>query len=178
MLKSLIAALVLALSAAPAAAEVVVRTADSFILRYEMAAEIDPADIPGALENVGRWWDGAHTFSGDAANITIDLSPGGCWCERLADGTAFDHGRTVSMSEEQIVFDAPFGPLRGKAAKAVLTMTWPSPHGVRSQTWEMVVEGPGLGAMADAVDGGVGDGFQRWVRNLEPGEAPTTPSGP
>jgi hypothetical protein len=165
-----LAALALLASASSAAAEVVARTADSFILRYEAAAEIDPADIPGSLENVGRWWDGAHTYSGDAANISIDLTPGGCWCERLADGAAFDHGRTVSVSADGIVFDAPFGPLRGKATRAVLTMTWPTPHGVRSPTWEMVVEGPGLGAMADAVDGVMGAGFQRWVRYLEAGK--------
>lgn len=173
MMKSVwgaLAALAVLASASTAAAEVVARTADSFTLRYEVGAEIDPSDIPGALVDVGRWWDSDHTYSGDAANITVDLTPGGCWCEKLADGTQFEHARVVSIAPDRIVFDAPFGPLKGKATKAVLTVTWPPANAGWTPTWEMVVEGPGLGAMADGVDGVMGAGFQRWLRYLERGE--------
>ncbi|KQW86363.1 hypothetical protein [Brevundimonas sp. Root1279] len=173
MMKSVwgaLAALAVLASASTAAAEVVARTADSFTLRYEVGAEIDPSDIPGALVDVGRWWDSDHTYSGDAANITVDLTPGGCWCEKLADGTQFEHGRVVSIAPDRIVFDAPFGPLKGKATKAVLTVTWPPANAGWTPTWEMVVEGPGLGAMADGVDGVMGAGFQRWLRYLERGD--------
>ena len=174
MMKSVwgaLAALALLASASSAAAEVVARTADSFTLRYERGAEIDTGAIPRSLAAVGRWWDGDHTYSGDAANLSVDLTPGGCWCETLADGTDFDHGRTVSVAADRIVFDAPFGPLRGKATKAVLTVTWPPAGAGRIPTWEMVVEGPGLGAMADGVDAVMGAGFQRWLRYLEAGAA-------
>lgn len=174
MLKSVwgaLAALAVLASASSAAAEVVARTADSFTLRYEMGAEIDPSDIPGTLAEVGRWWDSAHTYSGDAANLSVDMTPGGCWCEKLADGTQFEHAKVVSIAPDRIVFDAPFGPLNGKATKAVLTVTWPPANAGWTPTWEMVVEGPGLGALADGVDGVMGAGFQRWLRYLETGEA-------
>ena len=170
MLKSLIAAAVLALSAAPAAAEVVARTADSFTLRYELGAEIDPGDIPGVMTEVGQWWDSAHTYSGDAANITVDLTPGGCWCEKLADGTQFEHARVVSVGPESLVFDAPFGPLKGKATRSVLTITWPPANMGWTPTWTMTVEGPGVGAMADGVDFVMHAGYLRWLRYLEYGE--------
>ncbi|GAA0640179.1 ATPase [Brevundimonas lenta] len=173
MLKSTIAGLVAAfglLTASAADAEVVARTADSFTLRYEVGAGIDPGDIPGTLVDVGRWWDSAHTYSGDAANITVDLTPGGCWCEKLADGTQFEHARVVSVEPARIVFEAPFGPLKGKATSAVLTVTWPPANRGWTPTWVMTVEGPGLGAMADGVDGVMGAGFQRWMRYLERGE--------
>jgi hypothetical protein len=175
MLKSMIAAAVTALAlltASSAAAEVIARTADSFTLRYEMGAEIDPSDIPGSLVDVGRWWDSAHTYSGDAANITVDLTPGGCWCEKLADGAQFEHARVVSIAADRIVFDAPFGPLKGKATSAVLMVSWPPAAAGWTPTWVMTVEGPGLGAMADDVDSVMGAGFQRWLRYLERGEAP------
>ena len=126
MLKSLFIAAALVMAAAPASAEVVSRTADSFTLQYALGAEIDPGDIPGVMVEVGRWWDSAHTYSGDAANITVDLTPGGCWCERLADGTQFEHTRVVSVAADRLVFDAPFGPLKGRATRAVLTVSWPA----------------------------------------------------
>lgn len=171
MLRPLLAAAVLALCATPASAEVVARTADSFTLRYAVGAEIAPEDIPGALEALPKWWDSAHTYSGSAANLSLDLTPGGCWCEKLADGTDFDHGRTVSVTPDSFVFNAPFGPLRGKTTKAELTVTWPGANRGWTPTWTMVVEGPGIGAMADGVDGVMGAGYQRWLHYLEYGEA-------
>ena len=171
MFRPLLAAVAaLALSAAPAAAEVVARTADSFTLRYAVGAEIAPDDIPGALTDLPKWWDSAHTYSGSAANLSLDLTPGGCWCERLADGTDFDHGRTVSATPDGFVFNAPFGPMRGKTTKAELTVTWPAANRGWTPTWTMVVEGPGIGAMADAIDAVMGAGYQRWLSWLERGE--------
>lgn len=172
MLKALIAAAALALVAAPAAAEIVSRSENAFTLRYAIGAEIDPGDIPGAMEDVGQWWDDAHTYSGDAKNITVDLTPGGCWCEKLEDGTDFDHGRTVSVAPDRIVFEAPFGPLRGKTTKAELAVTWPGVNRGWEPTWTFTVEGPGVGAMADAVDGVMQAGYRRWLHYLEYGEAP------
>lgn len=172
MLRPLIAVVVLVSSAAPAAAEVVSRTADSFTLRYAAGAEIAPEDIPGALEDLPKWWDSAHTYSGSAANLSLDLTPGGCWCEKLADGTDFDHGRTVSAEADRFVFSAPFGPLRGKTTKAELTVAWPRDSMGLAATWTMVVEGPGIGAMADGVDAVMGAGYQRWMAYLERGERP------
>lgn len=95
MIRSLICAvLVLALAPATAAAEVVSRGPDGFILKFSRTADIDPARIPAALRALPKWWEASHTYSGDADNLSLDLMPGGCWCERLADGTEFDHGRT------------------------------------------------------------------------------------
>lgn len=48
------AAAIAALSAAPAAAEVVARTADSFTLRYAVGAGIAPGDIAPALQDLPK----------------------------------------------------------------------------------------------------------------------------
>lgn len=172
MLKSLIVVAVLALSAAPADAEVVSRTTDGFTLRYAVGAEISPDDIPAALQDLPKWWDPAHTYTGSSANLSLDLAPGGCWCEKLADGTDFDHGRTVSVAADRIVFNAPFGPLRGKATRAELSVTWPPANRGWTPTWTFIVEGPGVGAMADGVDAVMGAGYQRWLSHIERGETP------
>lgn len=174
MFKALIVAAALALSAAPAAAEIVSRSADAFTLRYAADAEIAPEGIPGALRDLPRWWDGEHTYSGDSDNLSLDLSPGGCWCEKLADGSDFDHGRTVAVEAGRILFDAPFGPLRGKATRADLAVTWPAAQRGWTPTWTFTVEGPGVGAMAEGVDAVMGAGYQRWLRYLEAGSPPST----
>jgi hypothetical protein len=172
MILSLLAAAAILFAAAPTQAEVVSRDENGFTLRFSTTAEIDPADIPGALQALPDWWEASHTYSGDSKNLSLDLTPGGCWCEKLPDNPAFDHGRTVSVAPDRIVFDAPFGPLRGKAAKAELIVTWPGAGRGWAPTWTFVVEGPGLGAMADGVDRVMATGFQRWMHHLEYGEAP------
>ena len=172
MIRSLLAAAAILFAAAPAQAEVVSRDENGFTLRFSTTAENDPADIPGALQALPDWWEASHTYSGDSKNLSLDLTPGGCWCEKLPDNPAFDHGRTVSVAADRIVFDAPFGPLRGKATKAELIVTWPGAGRGWTPTWTFVVEGPGLGVMADGVDRVMATGFRRWMHHLEYGEAP------
>ena len=170
MLKTLIAAAALMLAATPVSAEVIARTADSFTLRYEAAAETTPDDIRSAMTRIDGWWDGAHSYSGDAGNLSVDMTPGGCWCERLANGTDFRHATVVALEADRLLFNAPFGPLNGKTTRADFTVSWPPGSGGRTILWEMVIEGPGLGAYADAVDSVMGAGFSRFTRYLANGE--------
>src|SRR5690606_35124174 len=124
------------------------------------------------LEAIGRpaaWWSDAHTYSGSASNITVDLRPGGCWCEALPGG-GVKHGEAVLVWPEQrmVRFDAPFGPLQSIGADAVLTMTWVDDEGGgRILKWSFVVTGPGVGAMADPVDGVLAEQFERLANHLE-----------
>ncbi len=172
-MKALLAAaatLALGLLATPASAEVVSRTEDGFILRYRMSLDTTPQDIIGAMSRVGEWWDSDHTYSGDAGNISVDLTPGGCWCEAMPDAEPFRHGTTREVAAGHLLFDAPFGPLNGKATKADLRVEWPAASRGHEITWTMTIEGPGLGALAGPVDGVMGAGFGRFVRFLDTGE--------
>jgi hypothetical protein len=171
MSKALIAAVVLALAATPAAAEVVARTADSFTLSFDVNIETTPGDVVLALENVGLWWDGAHTYSGEATNLSLSLEPGGCLCEALPDGATFEHGHVRTLDDDRLRLDAPLGPLKGKATRADLTFSWPETRQGTALTMTFVVEGPGLGALADAVDGVMSGQFARLARFVEYGEA-------
>jgi hypothetical protein len=159
-------ALALASAASTADAEVVARSENGFTLRFSSTAAIDPANIPRSMTELPLWWDGAHSYTGEAANLSLDLTPGGCWCEKMPDGTDFDHGRTVSVAADRMLFAAPFGPLRGKTTRSDLEMTWAEVNGGRELVWVMTVEGAGVGAMADAVDFVMGAGFQRWIKHL------------
>ena len=174
MLKSAIAAAAVSialLSAAPAAAEVVERHADGFTLRFEVAMETTPEDLLGSLGEIGKWWDGAHSYSGDAANMTLVMEPNGCFCEALPNGATFEHGRVVSIDPATgVLMNAPLGPLKATATKADLRFGWASANRGRTVVMTFVVEGPGLGAFADPVDGVMGGAFSRYVRYVEYGE--------
>jgi len=159
----------LALSAGAASAEVTNRSENGFTLTYEQAVSAAPEAVLNALARPADWWSDAHTYSGSAANITIDLRPGGCWCEALAGG-GVKHAEAVLVWPEQrmVRFDAPFGPLQGIGADAILTMSWAdSADGTaRLLKWSFVVTGPGAGAMADPVDGVMAEQFRRLADHL------------
>ena len=168
-MRHLLLAAVLAAVAGPAAAEVKARSADSFTLGYERPVT---ASAEAVLEAIGRpaaWWSDSHTYSGDADNITVDLRPGGCWCEALPGG-GVKHAEAVLVWPEQrmVMFEAPFGPLQSIGADAVLTMTWADAEGGgRVLKWTFSVSGPGAGAMADPVDGVMAEQFGRLADHLD-----------
>lgn len=174
MLKSLLLAAAATLALAmPAAAEVVERSADHFVLRYEVGLETTPEDIYGAVGEVGKWWDSAHTYSGDAANLTLPLVVGACFCERLADGTEFEHGRvTAADPETGVLLAAPLGPLKGKTTRADLSIGWSAANRGWTLVMTYVVRGPGVGAWADGVDAVMQVQYGRLMHFVEYGEAP------
>jgi len=169
MLKTILAGLAAALIAAPASAEVTARADNSFSLSFERPVT---ASADAVLEAVGHpefWWSDAHTYSGSAANIRLDLTPGGCWCEDLPGGGVKHAETLLVMPERRLVrFDAPFGPLQAIGANAVLTITWADAAAGQGRTliWTYVVSGPGAGAMADAIDAVLSEQFGRLADHL------------
>jgi len=164
-----LAALALTAMAAPVAAEVASRTADGFVLTYERRVEASPNAIFALLGRPADWWSDAHTYSGSASNITLDLRPGGCWCEALPDG-GVKHAEVVLVwpQQRQIRMNAPFGPLQSLGADAVLTISWGEADGgsARLLKWTFVARAPQAGAMAEAVDGVKAEQFDRLAARL------------
>ena len=172
MLKALIAATALALTAAPASAEIVSRTADSFTLRYAGTVGVSRGDVFGAIALISEWWDGAHTYSGDSANLTLETEVGGCFCEALPNATIFEHGRVAEFDDDRLTLNAPLGPLKGRTTRAELTFSWPETSSRLEEdetgvVMVFVVEGPGLGAFADAVDTVMLGQHERLLRQVE-----------
>ncbi len=60
---------------------------NGFQLRTRVAIAASSDDVFDALvSQVGQWWDSAHTYGGDARQLSIDARPGGCFCEQLPTG--------------------------------------------------------------------------------------------
>lgn len=172
MLKALIAATALTLAAAPASAEVVSRSADGFVLRFAVGVEAAPEDVVTAVSELPQWWDPAHTYTGASANLSLTFEAGGCWCETLADGTVFEHAVVTGIAPDRVTMNAALGPLHDKATKAELTFGSEPENRGRLVTIDFVVEGPGLGAMADGVDTVMDQAFDRLIHQIEYGEPP------
>jgi uncharacterized protein YndB with AHSA1/START domain len=111
------------LVASPALAEVKSSSPQRFVLA-------DSATIEGTLQQawrrltaISRWWSGDHTYSGNAANLSLRVEPGGCWCERWPQG-AVEHARVLFVRPNAFLrIEGGFGPLQGMAVKAVMDFT-------------------------------------------------------
>ncbi len=177
----LFAASLFALTAAPAGAEVVRAAPDGFSLHFEAESELDRDAAWARLTDISAWWNSEHTYSGDAANLSLDLQPGGCWCETW-DGGAVEHGRVLLIQTgEAIRFEAPLGPLQGMGVTAVITFSLADgENGGTAVEANFIAAGTSVadvGLLAEPVDGVFGAAFSNLtgvaIASDEPEEAET-----
>ena len=81
--KVVLMALASALAAAGVHADVADSAAGGFTVKVALNVQASPADVYQRLIHVGDWWSSEHTFSLDAHNLSIDVRPMGCFCEKL-----------------------------------------------------------------------------------------------
>ena len=117
-------ALVLILIPALASADVVDRSAAGFTVKTVVTVEASPARAFRALvDDVGRWWDASHTVSGDAGNLSMTASPGGCFCERLKNSGHVAHAVVNHVVPGELLrMTGALGPLQEHAVTG--TLTW------------------------------------------------------
>ena len=113
-----------ALAAAPASAEVVSTGPDAFVIRNVVEVSVPAERAYLQLARPERWWESSHTYSGKAINLSLDLRPGGCFCEALPGGIGggVEHMRVVTARPSQMLrLEGALGPLQGEAVTGVLT---------------------------------------------------------
>jgi hypothetical protein len=77
-----------------------------------------------ALLQPSRWWSSEHTFSANAANLTLDARAGGCWCESLPDGGSVEHMHVLFVSPGKVLrLRGALGPFQALAVEGVMTWT-------------------------------------------------------
>lgn len=168
------AAAAVLLAGASANAEVVERTDSGFRTRHAVQVAAPPERVYQALGEIGRWWDSEHTYSGKAENLSLELKPGGCFCEKMSGG-GVQHGVVVMALPNQVLrLDAPLGPLQEEGVAAALTFTIkPAKDGTEVvQTLHVGGGRPSLASsLAAPVDQVLGAGLARLERYLETGKA-------
>ena len=71
--------LLAALAATPARAEVMAASPNGFTVQESFQTKASPQAVWALLVTPARWWDSQHTWSGSAANLTLEARAGGCW---------------------------------------------------------------------------------------------------
>lgn len=155
---SLVVALGASLAAAPSLAEVKSATPAGFEVESKAVVAATPAATYAALGRIGEWWNSSHTYSGDAANMSLALEAGGCFCERIpADGGTIEHARTVyARPGDTLRVQGGLGPLQAEAALGTLTWSLKAVPGGTEVTQTYVVGGyvrGGADKLAPIVDG-------------------------
>ena len=106
---------------APASAEVVSAGEHGFEVRHSVNLVVPQSQTYDAFGRIDRWWGKDHTYSGDSSRLSIQLRPGGCWCETLDDGGGIEHMRVALVRPgEQVVLTGGLGPLLYEAATGVM----------------------------------------------------------
>ncbi|NND00165.1 MAG: SRPBCC domain-containing protein [Gammaproteobacteria bacterium] len=116
----------LCLNPVSANARVLEQSAAGFVI--EIAAE---ADQPVAASyqqflRVGEWWDGQHSWFGNADNFYIEPRAGGCFCEVDGDQQV-QHMRVVYVEpNKEIRMLGGLGPLQMMAVHGAMSWTFTS----------------------------------------------------
>jgi len=145
------------LAAAAAEAELVAVEPGGFVSEHELKLNASPSEAYRALtEEVHAWWDPAHSYSGDAANFSMDATAGGCFCERLPDGGSVMHMQVAqAMPGKLLRLTGGLGPLQGLGASGAMDFAFESDGTGTLLKYRYSVHGffpAGLDTLAPAVD--------------------------
>lgn len=168
-----IVSLCIALSAAAAHAEVKQSAADGFLVAHQVSVPVPPERAFAALAQIGKWWNPQHTWSGDAANLSLEPKAGTCYCERWNGGEA-EHMRVVFVVDGKTLrLQGGLGPLQGMGLYGILewNVAAAEPGSTIALTYR--VSGDSLSdltALVPAVDGVLGEQMGRLQRYLETGK--------
>jgi len=124
MLKHLIFAGVCVYAAGNARAAVVESTPAGFSIEEKTHIGESPSRVYAALLEPAKWWNSQHTFSGSAANLTLDAHAGGCLCEKLPDGGSVQHLTVIYAAPGTVLrLKGALGPFQNQGVEGVLTFT-------------------------------------------------------
>jgi hypothetical protein len=153
-----------------AAGEVVGVAANGFEVHETAHVATSPDKAYAALLKPARWWSSDHTFSGSAANLTLDARAGGCWCESLPGGGSVEIMRVVYVTPgNSIRLRGALGPFQGLGVDGAMIWSVKSGGDGTDITFSYAVGGyveegfDGLSKAADRVLGEQLDRLKKFV---------------
>ncbi|WP_395390939.1 SRPBCC family protein [Novosphingobium sp. BL-8A] len=164
--------------ATPAVARVQEASERGMVMRYVAHVPVGPDEAWAVLVKPAQWWDAEHTYSHDAANLSLDVRPGGCFCEVLpskdtpkaAPRGGVEHMRVIYAEKGRALrMSGALGPLQADAAVATLTFQFKPDETGTQILVEYVVGGYFRGdaaKLAPMFDGVLGGQVDRLVEKL------------
>lgn len=163
--------LAVGLIAAPAAAEVAVSDT-GFATSNAATVAAPPEEVWTALVAPARWWNPAHSYSGEAVNFSLDPRPGGCFCETVGERGGVEHMRVVlAMPARTLRLAGALGPLQGEGVAGAMTWELEPVEGGTRIVQSYVVGGHmrfETATIAPLVDGVVGEQLERLAALFPP----------
>lgn len=172
-----LAILVAVVSSLPVSAAVEDAAPNGFTVNESMTIAAPADRVYQAVLAPAHWWSSEHTYSHDAANLTLDARAGGCWCETLPGGGSVQHMVVVNAIPGKLLrLRGALGPLQGMAVDGAMTFAL-HPLGNNTElTLTYAVGGyakQGFGELAKAVDSVLGEQTARLARFINTGSAQT-----
>ncbi|MFL0356230.1 SRPBCC family protein [Erythrobacter sp. GH1-10] len=181
---SIIAAATAALAAAtPLAAEVTEQDDSGFVTRDQAIVEATPKEVWLALITPSGWWNDAHTWSGDAGNMTLTPQAGGCFCEKIPESEdrnritlegSVEHMRVIqAYPESALRMSGGLGPLQSEPVTGILTIAISEVEEGTRIVWEYNVGGrmryeiPEISKAVDGVMSQQLDGLARLLGRVD-----------
>jgi len=163
-----------------APAEVASVGGSGFEVREQVHLAAAPAGVYSALLAPARWWDPQHTYSGDAAHLTLEARVGGCWCETIPGGGAVEHMTVIYLVPNKALrLRGGLGPLQAMGVSGSLTITLKSADTGTDLTFTYAVGGyakDGFDDLSKGVDAVLGAQAARLKRLIETGTAQSAAS--
>lgn len=171
-LKLALAAVCLSLAATPAAAAVISAKDGALHLENKVVIAASPEKVYLALGQIGQWWDPAHSYSGKASNMTLEMKPGGCWCEAMPGG-GVKHGEVwLALPNQSLRLLGGLGPMQAYGWMGAMTYDLKAVDGGTEVTQTYRVSGMDAANLqaAPLFDGVIGGALPRLKAYVETGK--------
>ena len=144
-----------------------------FLVTVRHDVKATPQRLYQALGEVDKWWNGKHSWSAKAANLSLATQAGGCFCERW-EANSVEHARVIHAAQDRMLrLEGSLGPLQALAATSVLTFALAAKDGGTALLVTYRVAGndaAGLQQLAEPVDGVIAEQVRRLVAYVETGK--------
>jgi uncharacterized protein YndB with AHSA1/START domain len=153
-------------------AEVLDVAANGFELKHSFHSDAAPDKVYAALIEPNHWWSSQHSFSGNAENFTLDARAGGCWCEKLANGSVQHMTVVYADPGKMLRLRGALGPFQRAAVDGVLTWTLSPAKNGTDVTLEASIGGymkDGFAGISQAADKVLGEQAARLKAYIETG---------
>lgn len=144
-----------------------------FQSRHVLQISAPPAKVWAAMMRPSGWWNASHTWFGKAEALSMDLRPGGCFCETGPDGAGARHLDVAYVKPGQSLhLWGALGPLHMQGVAGGLLMDLKPKDGGTELTVTYSVGGfakGGLKTWAPLVDAVLAEQFGRLEALVETG---------
>ncbi len=144
-----------------------------FVVTLKQEIKASPHQVYESLSHIDKWWNSHHTWSGDAANLSLATQASACFCEKWGKNSV-EHGHVVYAADDSVLrLQAALGPLQALSVNAILTFDIAERDGTTMLQVTYRVAGneaAGLAELASTVDGVLAEQVRRLTLYAEGGK--------